>query len=75
MAAGLAGIRRLGPSQMGDLGRRKLTVEDLILAHAVGVPVSTKADHDQALFFTHDGLINMPSCDQVREDHRSHLAG
>lgn len=53
----------------------RFTVEDLILAHAVGIPVSAKTDYDQALFFSHNSLVDVPSCDQVRKDYGSHLAG
>ncbi|RBQ85615.1 hypothetical protein VDGD_20821 [Verticillium dahliae] len=32
-------------------------VEDLVLAHAGGVPVAAEADDDEALFFGEDGLV------------------
>lgn len=36
-------------------------VEDLVLAHAIWIVVATKADHDEALVFGEDGLIDMPA--------------
>jgi hypothetical protein len=36
------------------------TVEDLVLSHAVGVPVATEADDDEALFLGHDSLVDVP---------------
>lgn len=47
-------------------GRRTIhTVKNFILAHTVGVPVTTEANHHQALLFGHDGLIDMPAGDQM----------
>ena len=52
---------------------RKHTVEDLVLGHAIWVPVSPKSDHDQTLFFGHDGLIHVPSRDQMGKNDGAHV--
>jgi hypothetical protein len=51
---------------------RWLTVEDFVLTHTVWVPVSTEADDYQALVFGHDGLVDVPSGNQVRKDDGTH---
>jgi len=48
------------------------TVENFILAHAVGVPVATEPDHDEALFFREDGLIDVPAGDEMGKDDGTH---
>ncbi len=40
-------------------------VEDFILAHTVGIPVTAKTNDNKTFFFGHDGLIDMPACDKV----------
>ena len=35
-------------------------VEDFVLTHAVGVPVSAEADADETLFFRHYCLVDVP---------------
>ena len=54
---------------VGDL------VEDFVLPHAVGIPVAAEADHDQAVFFGHDGLVDVPAGDEVGDDDGAHLGG
>lgn len=51
---------------------RARTVEDFVLAHTVRVPVTTESNHDEALFFGHNGLVDVPSCDEMREDDGTH---
>ena len=51
---------------VGDL------VEHFILAHAVGVPVAAEADDDEAVFFGHDGLVDVPAGDQVGDHDGAH---
>ncbi len=48
-------------------------VQHFVLSHAVGVPVATEADYDEALFFGHDGLVDVPACDEVGEDYGTHV--
>lgn len=36
-------------------------VEDFVLAHAVWVVVAAKADHDEALVFGEDRLVDVPA--------------
>jgi len=43
----------------------RLTVQDLILSHAVWVPVTTKADDDQTLLLRHDGLVDVPAGNEM----------
>lgn len=50
-----------------------LTVKNLVLSHAIGVPVATKADNYQTLLFGHDSLVDMPAGDEMRENNRSHV--
>lgn len=38
-------------------------VEDLILAHTVRIPIAAETDDDEAVFFTHDGLVDVPAGD------------
>lgn len=54
---------------LGDL------VEDLVLAHAVGVVVAPKANHDESLVFGEDGLVDVPAGFEVREDDGTHDYG
>jgi hypothetical protein len=51
----------------------RYTVENFVLAHAVGVPVAAESDYDQAFVFGHDGLIDMPGGGEMREDDGTHL--
>lgn len=51
---------------LGDL------VEDLILPHAVGVPVAAEADADQTLLLAEDGLVDMPAGGQMGKDDGTH---
>lgn len=51
-----------------------LTVKDLVLAHAVGIPVTAETDHDQTFFFGHDGLVDMPAGVEMGEDDGTHVA-
>lgn len=51
------------------------TVENLVLAHAVRVPVAAESDDDKALLFGEDGLVDVPASDQVRKNNRSHCCG
>lgn len=46
--------------------QRRHTIEDFILSHAVGLPIAAETDYDKALFFGHDGLVDMPSCFKMR---------
>lgn len=54
---------------IGDL------VEDFILTHAVGVPVTAKADDNKALVFGENRLIDMPACDEMGNDDGAHGEG
>lgn len=47
-------------------------VEHFILAHAVRIPVATEADDDEAVFFGHDGLVDMPAGYEMRDDDGAH---
>ena len=44
----------------GEEASQALTVEHFILAHTVGIPVTSEAYHHQAFFFRQDGLVYMP---------------
>lgn len=48
------------------------TVEDFVLSHAVGIPVASKADNYETVFFGHDGLIDVPASLEVGENDGSH---
>jgi len=48
------------------------TVEYLILAHTVWIPITSEADYDEALFFRHDGLVDVPAGDEMGEDDGTH---
>jgi hypothetical protein len=54
--------------------RRKVirTIENFILAHAVGIPVTAEAYDYQALFLGKDGLVNMPTSNMMGENDRAH---
>ena len=41
------------------------SIENLVLFHTVGVPVTTEADDNQTLFLGQDCLINMPSSNKM----------
>lgn len=47
-------------------------IKDLILAHAVRVPVFTKSYDYETFVFGHDGLVDVPACDEVGKDHGTH---
>lgn len=47
-------------------------VENFVLAHTVLVPVATEANDDQAVFFGHDGLIDVPAAGEMGEDDGTH---
>lgn len=47
-------------------------VEYFVLAHAVFVPVAAEADDYQAVFFRHDGLIDVPAAVEMGEDDGTH---
>jgi hypothetical protein len=47
-------------------------VEDFVLAHAVWVPVAAEADYHQAVFFGHDGLVDVPAGDEVGDYDGAH---
>ena len=49
-----------------------LTVKNLVLAHAVWVPVATESDDNEALLLGEDGLVDVPASHQVRKNNRSH---
>jgi len=44
------------------------TIENFILPHAVRIPVTAKAYDYQAFFFGKDGLVNVPTSDEMGED-------
>jgi hypothetical protein len=43
------------------------------LSHALGIPVTTEADDNESLLFGHDGLVDVPASDKVREDDGTHV--
>jgi len=49
------------------------TVKDLILTHAVWIPVTSEADYDKTLFFRHDGLVDVPAGDEMGENDGTHV--
>jgi hypothetical protein len=48
------------------------TIENFILAHAIRIPVATETNDYKALFFSDNGLVDMPSCDKMRKNDGSH---
>ncbi len=48
-------------------------VKNLILSHTIRIPITAKANDDKALFFGHNGLVNMPSCDKMRQYYGAHF--
>lgn len=65
---------------MGGLSRgvgwgEKRTVENFVLPHTVRIPVAAEADHHQAVFLGHDGLVDVPAGFEVREDDGTHVGG
>lgn len=63
-------------SAFGEVLRlSKRTVENFVLSHAIGVPVATEADYDEALLFGHDGLVDVPAGDEMRKYDGSHGCG
>ena len=50
-------------------------VENLILAHALFVPVAAEADANEALFFGEDGLVDMPAGVEMGDDDGAHGYG
>ena len=49
-----------------------MTVEDFVLSHAIGIPITTEADDDQALVFGHDSLVDVPAGDEMGEYDGAH---
>ena len=47
-------------------------VEYFVLPHAVGVPVAAEADDDEAVFFRHDGLVDVPAGYEMRDYDGAH---
>lgn len=47
-------------------------VQHLVLAHAVRIPVAAEADDDESIFLTEDGLVDVPSRDEVGDDDGAH---
>lgn len=52
---------------LGDL------VENLVLAHAVGVVIAPEANHDESLVFRQDCLVDMPTGLEVGENDGTHF--
>lgn len=52
---------------VGDL------VEDFVLAHAPSIPISAESDHNQALLFAEDGLVDMPAGVEMRNHDGTHV--
>lgn len=50
-------------------------VEHLVLAHAVGIPITAEPDYHQAVFFGHDGLVDVPCSGQMGDDNGTHGGG
>ena len=48
-------------------------VEDLVLAHAVGVVVAAEADDDEAVFLAEDRLVDVPAGAEMRENDGTHF--
>ena len=48
------------------------TVENFVLAHAVGIPVAAEADDDETVLFRHDGLVDVPAGLEMGEDNGAH---
>jgi len=48
-------------------------VEYLILAHTFRVVITSESNDYEALFFTKDGLVNVPASSQVRKDNGAHV--
>jgi hypothetical protein len=46
---------------VGDL------IENFILSHAIRIPIATETDDNQALFFAHNSLVDVPASDKMRE--------
>jgi len=47
-------------------------VEDLILSHAIRIPITTETDDDKSFIFAHDCLVDVPSGNEMGEYNRSH---
>lgn len=47
-------------------------IKNLVLSHAIRIPVTTKAYYYQAFVFGHDGLINMPCRNKMGQDDGAH---
>jgi len=47
-------------------------IQDLVLSHALRVPVTTEADDHQSFLLAHDSLIDMPARDEMGEDDGTH---
>jgi len=42
-------------------------------AKLVWIPISAETDDYEALFFGHDGLVNVPAGDEMREYDGTHI--
>ena len=47
-------------------------VEDFVLGHAGRVAVAAEADEHEAVFFGHDGLVDVPAGGKMGEDDGAH---
>jgi hypothetical protein len=43
--------------------RRRLTIQDFVLSHAIRIPITTEADDDQSLVLGHNRLVDVPAGD------------
>ena len=65
--------------QVADVDNRKIldsvgnTVENLVLSHALGVGVTTKADYNKAVLLAENGLVDVPASVEVRKNHGTHV--
>ena len=64
-----AGRTRRGMEEIYGL----LTIKNLVLPHAIWIPVSPEANHDESLFLRHDGLVDVPARHEMREDNGTHV--
>lgn len=47
--------------------------QDLVLRHTVWIPISAETNDYEAFFFGHDGLVNVPASDEMREYDGTHI--
>lgn len=52
-----------------------LRLRDERMPLTVGIVVAAKPDHHEPLFLGKNGLVDMPSCSQVRQNDRTHGGG